>query len=83
MTILTAESGWVAPLVQVYEFCDVPDAPLLELPDITIARGGIRFLWNGRYQVPRWTARSKWGARIKRVLFGVRWADAPPAWLIR
>lgn len=77
--------GWSVPSVQLYEFCPVPPVPM-ELPDITIKRGGVRYFWNGRYQTPRWTARTRWGRRIKRVLFGVQWADAPfprGSWQVR
>ena len=71
-------SGWSAPSAMVIDFCSVPEtANLISLPDITIKRGGLRYFWNGRYQHPRWTARTRWGRRIKRVLFGVEWADTP------
>lgn len=70
--------GFIVPSAMVYDFCSVPESTdLVSLPDITIQRGGIRYFWNGRYQTPRWTARTRWGHRVKRVLFGVQWADAP------
>lgn len=76
--VLMMPLGWQVPSQMLYEFCNVPEAPVLSLPNITIKRGGVRYVWDGREHRPRWTARSRWGRRIKRLLFGVEWADTPP-----
>lgn len=41
---LVAAGGWTSPSVQLYDFCDVPDATdLVSLPGIVIERGGLRW----------------------------------------
>ncbi|AGU91979.1 virion structural protein [Mycobacterium phage Adawi] len=71
---LTAPGGWALPTEYIYEFSDVPFPDPLVLPYFTITRGGIRYPL-GPVRHYRWHARSPWGRRIKRVLFGVQWID--------
>lgn len=60
---LVAAGAWIAPSQQLY----------LVLPGLSLRRGGIR--WDdGPVTFMRWYARSRWGRRVKRVLFGVQWA---------
>ncbi|ABD58184.1 hypothetical protein PBI_COOPER_67 [Mycobacterium phage Cooper] len=84
MTVI-APGGWRLLTEYVYEFTDVENysdlltSPLitpdpLALPYITITRGGIRYPV-GPVRRYRWHARTRWGRRIKRVLFGVQWVD--------
>lgn len=41
---LTAAGGWQSPSVQLYDFCEVPDAvDLIDVPEIAIERGGVRW----------------------------------------
>ena len=52
-----------------------PDNPFHGLfNDVVITRGGITYP-AGPVRRYRWHARSRWGRRIKRVLFGVQWID--------
>lgn len=72
---MTARGGWQLPTEYVYTFTDVPaDLAELMLPGFTIARGGIRYPL-GPVRHYRWRARTRWGRRIKRLLWGVEWID--------
>ena len=80
--VLIAPGGWCAPTTYEFSFHDVdpalvrsPDNPFHGLfNDVVITRGGIRYPV-GPVRRYRWYARSRWGWRLKRVLFGVQWVD--------
>lgn len=72
---LLAPGGWRVPTEYVYTFTDVePELVELLLPGFTIKRGGIRYP-PGPVRHYRWRARTRWGRRIKRLLWGVEWID--------
>lgn len=72
---LLAPGGWNPPTEYVYSFIDVPEGTdLVRLPYFTIKRGGIRYPL-GPVRHYRWRARTRWGRRIKRLLWGVEWID--------